>query len=687
MFKLLAIIFLLGSIILTNCYKFTSKYNSNLKNITGIVTKYSIDGNKLTIYLKAKEIIIINYYLKTESEKEYYTKNLELGDRLKIVGELSIPNNNTIPNGFNYKKYLYHKKIYYLFTANNIKIVSKNTSIFYFFKNQIIKRITKIDKTGYLKIFITGEKDDLDNNILQEYQTNGVSHLFSISGMHVSLLASIILFILKKVSYNNKLNYLVVILFLLFYLFLTNFSSSILRTTIMFILMEINKCYNLKVKNIDIICLVLIIIIIINPFYIYDIGFQYSYLISFTLILLAKKTNKVRNKLVQSLYISFICFLVSFPISIYNFSSVNILSIFINIILIPLVSVAVYPLSLLTFIISPLINIFVLAVSILEKLNSIFANITIFQLVVSKPNIIIIFAYYVIIYLSLFNKKYYLLLVIMLLIQKNLIYYDNSLKVTVIDVGQGDSIFIKMPNNKENILIDTGGKISYNKEKWMIRKKNTSITKNSLIPYLKSMGLNKLNTLIITHGDYDHMGESINLVENFKVEKVIFNCGEFNDLEKELIKVLEKKKIKYYSCIKELNIDNSKLYFLQTKEYDNENDNSNVIYTELGGYKFMFMGDAGIEKEKDILDKYSISNIDVLKVGHHGSKTSSSKEFINEIDPKYNIISVGKNNRYGHPNKEVLENLENSKIYRTDQDGSIMFKIKKYKLQIETCSP
>ena len=687
MFKLLAIIFLLGSIILTNCYKFTSKYNSNLKNITGIVTKYSIDGNKLTIYLKAKEIIIINYYLKTESEKEYYTKNLELGDRLKIVGELSIPNNNTIPNGFNYKKYLYHKKIYYLFTANNIKIVSKNTSIFYFFKNQIIKRITKIDKTGYLKIFITGEKDDLDNNILQEYQTNGVSHLFSISGMHVSLLASIILFILKKVSYNNKLNYLVVILFLLFYLFLTNFSSSILRTTIMFILMAINKCYNLKVKNIDIICLVLIIIIIINPFYIYDIGFQYSYLISFTLILLAKKTNKVRNKLVQSLYISFICFLVSFPISIYNFSSVNILSIFINIILIPLVSVAIYPLSLLTFIIRPLINIFVLAVSILEKLNNIFASITIFQLVVSKPSIIIIFAYYVIIYLSLFNKKYYLLLVIMLLIQKNLIYFDNSLKVTMIDVGQGDSIFIKMPNNKENILIDTGGKISYNKEKWMIRNKNTSITKNSLIPYLKSMGLNKLNTLIITHGDYDHMGEAINLVNDFKVKKVIFNCGEFNDLEKKLIKVLDKKKIKYYSCIKELNIDNNKLYFLQTKEYDNENDNSNVVYTELDGYKFMFMGDAGIEKEKDILDKYSISNIDVLKVGHHGSKTSSSKEFINEIDPKYNIISVGKNNRYGHPNKEVLENLENSKIYRTDQDGSIMFKIKKYKLQIETCSP
>ena len=114
------------------------------------------------------------------------------------------------------------------------------------------------------------------------------------------------------------------------------------------------------------------------------------------------------------------------------------------------------------------------------------------------------------------------------------------------------------------------------------------------------------------HGDYDHMGESINLVNNFKVEKVIFDCGEFNDLEKELIEVLNKKHIKYYSCIKELNIDSNKLYFLQTKEYDNENDNSNVIYTELNSYKFMFMGDTGIEKEKDILDKYNINDIGLV---------------------------------------------------------------------------
>ena len=196
-----------------------------------------------------------------------------------------------------------------------------------------------------------------------------------------------------------------------------------------------------------------------------------------------------------------------------------------------------------------------------------------------------------------------------------------------------------------------------------------------------------MHKLISPHGDYDHMGDTLNVIENIKVKKVIFNCGEYNDLEQDLIKVLDKKHIKYYSCIKELNIDKNKLYFLQTKKYDNENDNSNVIYTELDGFKFMFMGDASTTTEKEILDKYNLLEIDVLKVGHHGSKTSSGKEFINEINPKYSIISVGKNNRYGHPNKEVLNNLEKSKIYRTDMDGSIMFKIKNYDLKIETCVP
>ena len=182
------------------------------------------------------------------------------------------------------------------------------------------------------------------------------------------------------------------------------------------------------------------------------------------------------------------------------------------------------------------------------------------------------------------------------------------------------------------------------------------------------------------------MGESINLVEKFKINKVIFNCGDYNSLENKLINALNNKKIKYYSCIKEFNVNKYKLNFLSTREYDNENDDSNVIYTELNGYKFLLMGDAGVNKEKDILEKYNLINIDFLKIGHHGSNTSSSKNFINSLNPKYSLISVGKNNRYGHPKETVLSTLNYCKIYRTDLDGSIKINLNNNKYNIETCS-
>ena len=240
---------------------------------------------------------------------------------------------------------------------------------------------------------------------------------------------------------------------------------------------------------------------------------------------------------------------------------------------------------------------------------------------------------------------------------------------------------------KGNILIDTGGIISYDTEDWRKKENKYSIVKSKTIPYLKSIGINKLDYLILTHGDYDHMGETINLVNNFKVDKVIFNCGEYNYLEKELIKVLDNKNIKYYNCIKELNIDDNKLYFLNNELYDNENDNSNVIYFNYNNHKFLFMGDAGIEKEKNILNKYNLKDIDFLKVGHHGSNTSSSKEFIDIVNPKYSLISVGKNNKYGHPKKSVIDILSNSKIYRTDLDGSVEIELNKNGYKIRTYSP
>ena len=668
--KTVTALVLISILIFTLIYQKKSTLKGNETEIQGIVYKKKINTDKVTLYLKSKEKIVVNYYAKEKI-------NISLGDEIKVIGNLKIPSNNTIPNMFNYKKYLYYNDIHYIMTANKIKKISNNTNVIYHLRELISLRIDKIYKSNeYIKIFILGDTSMIDDNIIESYRQNGISHLFSISGMHISLFASIILYVLKRISYNNYYNYTVVILFLTIYTLLVGSSPSVIRSLIMYILFSLNKVLNLKIKSIDIMCLVLIIMLLINPYYLYNISFQYSYIISFTLVLFSYKLKRIKNNFKKSLYISFVSFLISFPICIYNFYQINILSIFLNLLVIPLVNIIIFPLSLISYIIPYMSYILSIFTNILQNISLFIYNHNLGVIIFSKPSIYLIIIYYIFIYIYLYNSK---IIVIFIIIFTHKFYnhINYKIEVTTIDVGQGDSLLIKYPYNQANILIDTGGQIN----------SNYSIIDNKTIPYFKSIGINSLNYLILTHGDYDHMGEAINLVEKFKVEKVIFNCGEFNKLEQDLIKVLDKKKIPYYSCIKELNIENNKIYFLNNKDYGNENDNSSVIYTELNNHKFLFMGDAGIEVEEDLIEKYNLQDIDVLKVGHHGSKTSSSKDFINEIKPKYSIISVGKNNRYGHPNKEVLNNLEDSKIYKTDQDGSIIFKIKNNKLKIETYSP
>ncbi|MBE6139726.1 MAG: DNA internalization-related competence protein ComEC/Rec2 [Firmicutes bacterium] len=646
----------------------SSKYNIDTKEIIGFVTNIKKDEEKTILTIKDKENILAYYYNETD---------INLGDKVKIIGTLNKLSSNTNFNLFNYKNYMLSKNTHFNMNVDNIILIEKNKNIFYKMKTYLINRIKNIKKHEYLNTFILGDSSYIDDTLLESYRINGISHLFSVSGMHITLLSSITLAILNKIK-KKYINYLFVILFLLFYMFLTNFTPSVIRATCLFIFLSLNKVLKLNLTTSKILLIILMFNLIINPYNIYNVGFKFSYIISLYLVAFSKIISRYKNYIVRTLVTSSISFLSSIPILINNYFSINIMTTLNNVMFVPLISIIIFPFSLIVLLIPKLDFIYELMINILEKLSLFVTNFKI-EIIFSKVNIFIIILYYLIITLVLYKiykrkYKYIFLIIIVLFIHTNINYIKNNPYITFIDVGQGDSAFIHLPYNKGNILIDTGGKYNYD-------------TSKDIISYLKSEGIKNIDFLLISHGDYDHMGEAINLVNNFKVEKVIFNCGPYNDLEKDLIKVLDKEKIKYYSCIKELNIDKKKLYFLQTKEYDNENDNSNVIYTELDGYRFMFMGDASSTTEKEILNKYNLLDIDVLKVGHHGSRTSSSKEFINEINPNYSVISVGKNNRYGHPNKEVLDNLENSKIYRTDQDGSIMFKIKNNKLKIETCSP
>ena len=653
-------------------------YNYNSKEFNLIIKNYYIDGDKLTIEF---DNLIGSYYFKSKNELNTFNKNYSLGDTISITGTLTIPNNNTIPNTFNYKKYLYYKNIEYLLQIDKFKIKSKNKNIFLKIKDYIYRRIDKIKYNDYLYAFILGRSSNIDERIYENYKINGITHLFALSGLHVSLFSSIILLILKRLKLREKTSFIITSLFLIFFSFIASFTPSISRATIFFILSGINNIYYFYIKPKNILYLTFIILIFINPNYIFNNGFLLSFTITYFILLYNEN-----NKKSPILKISIISFLSSLPIIINMSYEINIIGFFNNLFFIPFVSYLVFPLSLICLIFNKLSFVLNFFIKIMEFASMISSKVLNISLYFSKISLFLIIIYYLLLILiikkKIKNKKYFFFLILFLYFKP---YLNNGYYVYFNDVRQGDSILIVIKN--KSFLIDTGGVLNYQKDSWIQKNKEYNLMKNTLIPFYKSIGLRKIDYLILTHGDYDHMGNAKILIDNFKVKEVIFNCGSFNDLENELINLLEEKNIKYFSCIDKINVNNTELTFLKTREYNNENDNSSVIYTNINGYKFMFMADASTTTEKEILSKYNLSDIDVLKVGHHGSRTSSSEEFVNKINPKYSIISVGKNNKFGHPNKEVLNNLGNSKIYRTDIDGSIMIKIKNNKLKIETCAP
>lgn len=651
--KIITIIIFIITLLYTNYYPFKSKYTKNDKEFIGIVTKYEVKEDKITIEIKAKEKLLITYKYQ---DKEF--NNLLYGDKIKVKGTLITPSKNTNQNTFNYQKYLYYKKIYYLVEATSINKIANNHNYLYTIKNTLYQKINKLKSSNYIKTLLFCD-NTLSKEIKESYRINGISHLFSVSGMHINFFVSIIYLYLNKITYNKRIKYLITNIFIITYLILFP-SSSLLRSAVMSILYSINYLLKLKIKKIDILLLTLGVSLLINPFIIYDLGYIYSYTITFFLVL-SSSTLKKKNKINKIIYISLLSFLVSIPITIYNSFEINIISILLNIILVPIISIIILPLTILTYIFPILDSILYLFTNTLETISLFISKINITKIIFPKPSLLIVVLYYIIFLLSYQNKKYFYLNIILLIIIYIFPYLNSNFEVVMFEVGEADCHLIKYPYNKNTILIDTG--------------KNEYKIKNEVIPYLKSIGIKKIDYLIITHGDLDHIGGSITLINNFQVKNVILNKGTFTDLEKELIKNLNKKKIPYQININKINLSNHTIYLLNNTKYNNENDNSIITYFTYQKYKFLYMGDASITTEDNLLENYNLNNISILKVGHHGSNTSSSKDFISQINPSISLISVGENNIYHHPNKEVINNLSKSRIYRTDINNMVKLTI------------
>lgn len=661
------------ALIVTLLPKYESVYKGSEEDFLCSIDNYKIEEDKMKLELVCKEKLVGSYYFEND-EYKFFKEKVNIGSSVRVKGKLVSPKNNTVPYLFNYKKYLYNKRVYYTLKIDSIKILNINSNPFIKLKNRVIKHVNSYKDSTYLYAFILGKTELISDEVLTSYRENGISHLFALSGLHVSIFSSILLFILKKLRFKEILNYVIIFIFLLLFSFITGFSPSILRATLLFFLLGINKMFYLNIRTLDILYLVFIILVIINPFIIYNLSFILSFTAAFFLIF-SSDLLKGKNYFVSLFKVSLLSYFASLPLSIYYFGYTNLLGTILNLVFVPLVSFVVFPLTLLTFIISKFYSILNITTNLLESLSLLFNK---FKIIIYFPRINLIFVF---IYLSIlmlyikFKKKICLYLIIVLLIFfKIRPYMDNNTYIYYIDVGQGDSILVVTPHLNKTILIDTGGIVSFNENY------KSNIVKNKTIPFFRRIGINKVDYLFLTHGDYDHAGEANELLSNFCVKKVFINKGNINNIEK---KINNKEVLR----LKNFVIDNIKVNSLNNNVFNNENDDSTILLFNIYDYKFLFMGDASIKTEEYLLNNYILPNVDILKVGHHGSYTSTSTDFINVIKPKYSVISVGENNMYKHPNKSVLDILDNTKLFRTDVDGTIEVKISKKGYKIKTYVP
>lgn len=490
---------------------------SNIDKIEAIATIDS-QPQKTEYGMKFKVKIIKSINKQIEQTKLIATTNknekIKYGDIIKVTGEYQTIISYRNKGVFNYKESLKKENIYGKIKLNKIEKIGESNNLYKIFiqlnESIKIKINTQFPKEygGILKALIIGDKSDLDSNTKNNFQNNGLSHILAISGMHISIIILISQKIIGKISNYNRKNKIILISILIFYGLIIGFIPSAMRAIIMAILAISSKLVYRKNNSLIDISLAALIILIYNPYYLIDSGFLLSFGATIGIIYIFPKINKYKFKNKVLKYISE-TFVVSisvniaiFPIVIYFFKRISISFFITGIIMTPLVFATEILGIIFIFTPNNLVSILIPAIRLIIMIFLKIAEIDLGGFYFKVPNLINIVAYYLIlIYLLKFiNKKYIKnickkVIIILLIISMTITYRETDrdyLKISFIDVGQGDSTLIQTPENK-NILIDGGGNENYD------------IGKNVLIPYLLSKKVNKLHYIIISHFDFDHV--------------------------------------------------------------------------------------------------------------------------------------------------------------------------------------
>ncbi len=587
------------SIILLILLFYSIESGETLNNVSGYVMKVS-----------ESSIVVKNSQYKALIN--YNNEEIMVGDYIEVDFEERNMPVATNFNGFDYGNYLYGSNIKHY--GNGVKILAhtKNNSI----KSLINRRINNIENDqvrSYTKLLLLGVKEDNTSDLYESLQELNISHLIVLSGMHIQFFYTVFLTLFKAVLNEKKSNIIAFSLLFTYVFLILDYQVSAIRA---FIILLISKFGPKNCNKLDVISIIGIVMILHNSYIIYN----YSFILSFYFYICVLFTKNMK-------YNAVLMFVLSIPVLLAINYSFNIISIVLNMIISPYIFLLII-LAILCLIFPQISFIYVYCIDNFENMIA-FCNSLDFTLFFSKlaNNELIIILIIVVILLQRIEISYKRFQIALILLSFLFTFYFKPVlspfgQVTMIDVGQGDCILIKQPFSDGGVLIDTGGNINYD------------LATKTIIPYLQSIGVRYLDAVFITHHDNDHDGALESLQNNYTIKKII-------DYKFDYLKIGD---IEFFS------LEND-------KSFDNSNNESLIIYATINKLNYLFTGDIEEKVEIEIINDYPTLLVDILKVAHHGSNTSSTSRFISHILPQIALISVSKNNIYHLPSNAVLERL------------------------------
>lgn len=662
--------------------------------------RFFFEANKLKY--NQKELKLENPLPKTLISVYTNTKKIQkfnIGDSYKIQGKLRSPFSATNPSQFDYGKYLKNYNVFTTLYADEQDCIHVESEIPFKWlflqklnnvRNEIINTHSKYLKSPNLEILggIVFGDDAVapPDYVKKSFQNSGLLHILAASGMNVALIYGIWFFILRKLKVPFNLTVSSGIFVVIFYALMTGLGPSVIRAAFMLIFILIGKLIDRDAHSISLLAFVALLMLIYNPTYINDIGFQLSFVVTFGLLIsmpiLLERITRIPNWLCGMIFVPIIAQLWVAPIQMYYFNSFSLYSILANISILPFLTAISFGgfISSVLSLIKPIANFTCLAfdfflnpfLNCLVGISNYFSTLPHSLISMPKPSALQMFLYYaIIIALTLClklgkNKKLltFIFISLLFLTLSCIKLPDNKLELIAFDVQNADAILLKTPKDKY-FIIDSA-KMSY--------KGGSTQAKSIVIKYLKDRGIKNIEALI-THFDSDHAGGAADLIDNLNIKTIYVNSLNDNSNLANQIYQAGEKRIKLAKNNENIYQENDlgiKTYISNIKSNDNEN--SVITLVSENNFDELFMGDAGVDAFEKI-KAYLPQKIEVLKVGHHGAKDVIDDNMLKRIQPDYAIISTGINN-YGHPNGVTLELLKSHKVktLRTDKYHAIKIK-------------